>query len=149
MAKTTDPKTVIIVDDELHNLTWLVDYIEARGLSVKTASTANDALELLSKGIFRAAIIDLNIPMLDPIIKSVTDKGLAYARYPGLYVAYFARNKGYRGRQVVIYSVHRDAAVSEESQRLGCTYIIKGRPKEIKAELEDVLSFDPTAKATN
>jgi hypothetical protein len=55
-----------------------------------------------------------------------------------------ARNRGYRDRQVVIYSVHRDAAVAEEAARLGCTYILKGRPKEIINELKEVVSYDPT-----
>jgi CheY-like chemotaxis protein len=148
MAKTTDPTTIVIVDDELHNLMWLVDYVGQRGLTVKTASNANEATEILSEGICRAAVIDLNIPMLEPLVKSISDKGTLYAKFPGLYVASFARNRGYRDRQVVIYSVHKDPAVAEESRKLGCTYIIKGRPKEIKAELEDVLSFDPTTAVT-
>jgi hypothetical protein len=48
---------------------------------------------------------------------------------------------------VIIYCVHRDPAVTDEAKRLGCTYIIKGRPKEIKRELDDVVSYDPTTGA--
>lgn len=44
----------------------------------------------------------------------------------------------------MIYSVHKDASVAEEASKLGCTYILKGRPKEIKAEIEAVVSYDPT-----
>jgi hypothetical protein len=44
----------------------------------------------------------------------------------------------------VIYSVHKDAAVADEAAKLGCTYILKGRPKEIKAEIEEIVSYDPT-----
>ena len=76
-------------------------------------------------------IIDLNIPVLDPLIGRVASKGNIYLRYPGLYVAYAARNRGYRDRQVIIYSVHKDAAVAEEAAKLMCTYILKGRPKDI------------------
>ena len=46
---------------------------------------------------------------------------------------------------VVIYSVHREPEVTQEVGKLGCTYIRKGRPKEIKEELLRVLSFDPTS----
>jgi hypothetical protein len=80
-------------------------------------------------------IVDLNIPVLDPLRSSVVEKGDVYGKYPGLYVAFHARNRGHRDRQVIIYSVHRDPAVAEEAKRLGCTYIIKGRPKEIKRDL--------------
>ena len=44
----------------------------------------------------------------------------------------------------MIYSVHREEAVEVEATKLGCTYIRKGRPREMKEELLDVLSYDPT-----
>ncbi|MCP1240906.1 response regulator [Acetobacter lovaniensis] len=144
MAKTTASKTVVLIDDELHNMTWMVDYLSSRGLLTLTASNANDAVAILEQEIYRAIIVDLNIPIMDPLTNTALAKGEIYGRFPGLYVASYARNKGYRDRQVVLYSVHRDAAVSEEAARLGCTYIIKGRPKEIKLELDAVVSFDPT-----
>lgn len=144
MAKTTDSKTIVLIDDELHNMTWMVDYLSSRGLLTLTASSANDAVAILEQEIYRAIIVDLNIPIMDPLTNTALAKGEVYGRFPGLYVASYARNKGYRDRQVVIYSVHRDAGVSEEAARLGCTYIIKGRPKEIKLELDAVISFDPT-----
>lgn len=146
MAKTTVADTVIMLDDELYNLTWLMDYLYSRKLSVIPASTANEALEALDSEIYRAAIIDLNVPLLPPIDAAAAEWGEVYVKYPGLYVARMARNRGYRQRQVVIYSVHRDEAVTVEANKIGCTYILKGRPREIKEELEAVLSFDPTAK---
>ncbi len=144
MAKTTDHNTVVIIDDEIHNMTWMLDYLHSRGFDTITASNANEAVEVLDNKIYRAVIVDLNIPVVDPLYAAVMVKGDIYGRFPGLYVAYYARNKGYRDRQVVIYSVHRDPSVSEEASRLGCTYIIKGRPREIKRELDEVVGFDPT-----
>jgi CheY-like chemotaxis protein len=144
MAKTTRPDTVVLIDDEIHNMSWMIDHLESGGYTVITASNTNDALRVLDTEIYRAVIVDLNIPVLEPLVSSVVTKGDVYGRYPGLYVAFYARNRGYRDRQVVIYSVHRDPAVSEEASKLGCTYIIKGRPKEIKRELDEVMSFDPT-----
>ena len=144
MAKTTDPNTIIVVDDEPHNVAWLVDFLELKGFKVNLALSVVDALKLIEREIFRTLIIDLNIPVADPFQKAIVDRGGVYAKYPGLFVAEKARNRGYRGRQVVIYSVHKDVAVAEEASKLGCTYILKGRPKEIKAEIEEVVAYDPT-----
>ncbi|MFQ6158545.1 hypothetical protein [Sinorhizobium meliloti] len=113
MAKTTKPDTVVLIDDEIHNMSWMIDYLHSAGFEVITASNANDAVEVLNTEIYRAVIVDLNIPVLEPLVSSVVARGDVYGRYPGLYVAFYARNKGYRDRQVVIYSVHRDPAVSE------------------------------------
>ena len=145
MAKTTDPKTIVLIDDEIHHMSWMVDYLEDKGLTVKTANNLNDGLNLVNKEIFRALIIDLSIPILPPLDRDVNKKGILYAQYPGLYLAYSARNRGYRDRQVVIYSVHNDPSVAEEASRLRCTYILKGRPQDIKKEIDRVIQFDPTS----
>lgn len=144
MAKTTDPDTVVIVDDELQNVLWMVDYFDAKGILVTLASNVNEGVDRINEAIYRALVIDLNIPVLEPYEEALALAGTAYVKFPGLFLAKHARNRGYRDRQVIIYSVHRDTEVVEEAKRLGCTYIIKGRPREIKAELEAVLSYDPT-----
>ena len=144
MAKTTDASTIVVVDDELHNMQWMFDYIESKGLKVVTASTVNAAQEAIDKEIYRAAIVDLNIPVEPRIDASVRSLGETYARFPGLYLARHARNRGYRDRQIIVYSVHKDPAVAEEVRRLGCTYILKGRPRDVRDELDSVVSFDPT-----
>ncbi len=119
MAKTTKPDTVIVIDDEIHNMSWMIDYLESEGFETITASNVNDAVTVLTREIYRAVIVDLNIPVLEPLVGSVTAKGDVYGRYPGLYVAYYARNRGHRDRQVVIYSVHLDPVVAEEATRIG------------------------------
>ena len=144
MAKTTVSDTIVILDDEIYNITWMIDYLNNKDLKVEISSTANDAIELINREIYRAIIVDLNVPILPPLESSVVEMGSVYAKYPGLYVARAARNRGYRDRQVILYSVHRDAGVAEEARKLSCTYILKGRPKEIKAELDAVVAFDPT-----
>jgi CheY-like chemotaxis protein len=145
MAKTDYPKTIMMLDDEMYNLTWLLDYLYSKGYDIAPASTANASVDLIDGQVYRAAIIDLNVPLLPPLDTAAAEVGEVYVKYPGLFVARRARNKGYRDRQVVIYSVHRDDAVSEEAKKLGCTYILKGRPKELKRELDEVLSYDPTS----
>lgn len=148
MAKTTIPDTVVLIDDELHNLTWLSDYIESLNLKIVTAGDLNTALKIVESEIYRALIIDLNIPVASPFYDALAQRGGAYAKFPGLFVAERARNTGYRDRQVVIYSVHRDPEVSAEAEKLGCTYILKGRPKDVKDEILRVLSYDPTDSST-
>lgn len=145
MAKTTVPNTILMLDDEIYNLTWMMDFFYSKGLDIIPASTANDAIEIINSEIYRAAVIDLNVPLLPPLDTAAAEYGETYVRYPGLFVARQARNRGYRDRQVVIYSVNRDEAVMREAKMLGCTYILKGRPKEIKEELNAVLEFDPTS----
>ena len=144
MAQTTQRDSIVLMDDELYSMMWLVDYLSRKGFSVLPARTANEALEMLREEIYRCAIIDLNVPLFEPLSESVKSLKDVYRRYPGLFVAREARNYGYRDRQVVIYSVHRDVEVHEEAAKLGCTYILKGRPNEMKTELERVLAFDPT-----
>lgn len=144
MAQTTVSDTVIVVDDELQNVLWMVDWFDSNGFYVQVAPNVNEALERVEEEIYRALVVDLNIPVLEPLDEAVRELGSVYIRYPGLFIANRARNRGYRDRQVIIYSVHKDPEVIEEAKRLGCTYIIKGRPREIKTELDRVLSFDPT-----
>jgi len=144
MSKPKENDTILLLDDELYNLTWMIDYLYSLGYMVVTCSNANDAIDIIEKTMFRAVILDLNVPLLPPLEEAARNISPVYAKYPGLFVARRARNKGYRNRQVIIYSVHRDDEVSEEARKLGCTYILKGRPREIKREIQSVLSYDPT-----
>ncbi|MCG7521511.1 hypothetical protein [Ruegeria sp. Ofav3-42] len=144
MAKTTDTKTIVVLDDELFNIEWLIDYLDAKGYNPLPSSSADEAIQMISAEVYRALILDLNVPMPTELSAAAGKLGAVYQRYPGLFVAYKARNMGYRDRQVIIYSVHRDSEVSAEAEKIGCTYILKGRPAELKSELEQVLSFDPT-----
>jgi CheY-like chemotaxis protein len=148
VAKTTSAKSIVLVDDELHNVAWMIEFLEAKGFQVITAENLNDALPIIEREVHRALIIDLNIPALNPLPSTLLERGPPYPSYPGLYLAFQARNAGYRNRQVILYTVHRDPSVTEEANRLGVTYIIKGRPQEIKREIEHVISFDPTSPET-
>ena len=145
MAKTTFSDKIIIVDDEIQNVLWMVDYLDSKELNVLLATNVNEGVDRIEEEIYRAIVIDLNIPVLEPYEEALAELGSVYVRYPGLFLAKRARNKGYRNRQVVIYSVHKDAEVAEQAKHLDCTYIIKGRPKEIKEEIDLILEYDPTA----
>ena len=149
MAKATESDTIVIVDDELQDVLWMADYFDANGYFAEFASNVNEATDLVDKAIYRALVVDLQVPVLEPLEAAVRDLGPLYVRFPGLFVARRARSRGYRDRQVVLYTVHADTEVSDEARRLGCTYIRKGRPREIKAELASILSYDPTEPAEN
>ncbi len=144
MAVTTKRNEVVIIDDEMHNMTWLIDFLENRDLRVHKRESLDEALDFINKEIYRFLVFDLNIPLFSPLKETVAAKGAIFLKYPGLYGAYFARNSGYRDRQVILYSVHKDSEVSRIATSMMCTYIMKGRPAEIKAEILNVLSYDPT-----
>lgn len=144
MARTTKPNTVLVVDDERHSAEWMIDYIEFIGYNTVFCRNLNEYIDVCSQDIFRMTVVDLNIPALPPLDSKISDVGPLYTKYPGLYAARFARNRGYRDRQVVVYSVHQDPEVVEETKRLGCTYLRKGRPRAFQEELRSVLSYDPT-----
>lgn len=144
MAVTTKQKTIFLMDDEIFNIQWLVDYLEANDFEVISNSDADGAINQISQEIYRALVLDLNVPISSAPQIGPGIREDVYRKYPGLHVAWHARNCGYRDRQVIIYSVHRDPEVEREAQNLGCTYILKGRPKELKEEIMQVLSFDPT-----
>ncbi|MDY1008701.1 MULTISPECIES: response regulator [unclassified Sphingomonas] len=139
--------TALIIDDEPHNILWLSDYLEDGGFTVTMKTDVNQGVDELQNNSHRISIIDLNIPVFPPLSADVASKGDLYSKYPGLYAAWRARNSGYRNRQVVVYTVHRDPEIAAEAERLRCTYIMKGRPKMLKEEIESILSYDPTKKS--
>lgn len=132
--------TILLADDEPYNLGWLVEFIVSKGLKVVNARTVDEAIDSMSKHKYRAVVADLSIPVHD---LSLVAPASPQERYPGLAIADIARTRGHLDRQVIIYSVHDDDIVRAESKRLGCTYLLKGRPRQFKEELVSVLSFDP------
>ena len=134
--------TVLIADDEPYNLEWLVDWIHAQGYKTVVAETVDAAIAQLTAARFRTVIADLNIPALPPR-HSLEGKDPLYQIFPGLMVADFARNHDHTARQVVVYSVHDDPEVREMSDKLGFSYLLKGRPRTIKQEIANILIYDP------
>jgi len=139
-------KTILIMDDEPHVLDWLIEYLEAKDYKVKTVANVDEAINELDKMAFRVTIFDLNVPVSDEVLKKLEEKGNIYLKYRGLYAAEYARTKGHRGRQVIVYSVHDSEDVLQQCEKVGIQYLIKARPREFKRKLDDILSFDPTEK---
>lgn len=136
--------TILIADDEPYNLQWVVEFLESLGYKTKIAESVDDAIREIKQTTYRAVIADLSIPLLPP--QSLLEGAdPLYKRYPGLLVAASARSYGHTDRQVIVYSVHNDPMVKFEADRLRVTYLLKGRPRTMKEELRDVLSYDPLA----
>jgi CheY-like chemotaxis protein len=138
--------TILLADDEPYNLLWVAEFLESRGYKVVQAETVDAALSRLTETLFRAVVADLAIPVsekeggkgpVDPVV----------ARYPGLRVAEYARNQGHRGRQVIVYSVYDEPEVEALAAKMGYTYLLKGRPRQFKEELAEVLAYDPSLAA--
>ena len=139
------PNTILLADDEPYNLQWVIEYLKRQRFVVVTAESVDKAIEKLQEIQFRLVIADLSIPLLAPQ-SLLADKSAIFQQYPGLLIADYARNHGHLGRQVIVYSVHDDAGVKAQATSLGCTFLLKGRPRQFKDELDDVLSYDPLAK---
>lgn len=147
MTRDSDPaRSIVLIDDELHNVGWLQDYLESKKFNVITAETLNEALEIIESARYRAIVVDLNIPAVGHLPPLLAEMGPPYPVFPGLYVAFRARTLGYRDRQIILYTVHRESEVARMADRMGVTYILKGRPLEIKREIDSVISFDPTSQ---
>lgn len=139
-----DKETILLIDDEPHCLTWLIEYFESQAYTVRIARDLSMALTYLAQKRYRLVVCDLGIPVHSHIKAELDASGPEYIHYPGLLAAHQARNIGHRARQVVVYSVHDSPAVREIASKIRVTYITKGRPKIFKAEIDDILQYDPT-----
>ncbi|KHJ51024.1 hypothetical protein PZ78_10020 [Vreelandella venusta] len=138
---------ILLMDDEQHLLDWLVEYLESKKYSVEQVTNVQEAVSKLEENKYRMVILDLNVPASPEYLEKLKAKGDVYSEYRGLYVAEFSRTKGHRGRQVVVYSVHDSDTVSIACEKVGVTYLVKGRPRQFKREIDDILSFDPSEQA--
>ncbi|HEX2206150.1 MAG TPA: response regulator [Longimicrobium sp.] len=138
-------ETILLADDEPFNLEWVTEYLESKGFTVEVVDHVDAALAQLRAARFRIVIADLSIPAREPN-KLPQARDPLTQKYPGLVIAEYARNRGHLGRQVVVYSVHDDPLVQAFTQKIGCTYIHKGRPRQFKVELDEILKYDPLGK---
>jgi len=106
----TQPTDVLLVDDEPEFLDWVAEYLEAKGLIVRYATTLPAALAAISESKYRLILVDMNIPALDGVTPALKARTPLVDTYPGLAVAIVARNNGYGAHAVIAYTVHDDDA---------------------------------------
>jgi CheY-like chemotaxis protein len=144
IPKSYDQGNILVADDEPEHVDWLVDYLKAKGFQVTLATNVAEAMNAIEKTNYRAYIIDLNIPLggwvPDPPPPSET-----YDIYQGLYIIRASRTQGNAGARVIAYSAHYNEQIAADIKHLYCEYIIKGRARELKTDIERLLSHDPRA----
>lgn len=134
--------TILLADDEPYNLRWLIDWIESENYSVTITESVDAAINELRGARYRTIVADLSIPLLSPQELPKENEPL-HKTYPGLVLANYARHHDHTARQVVVYSVHDDPLIRAYANKLGFTYILKGRPRIMKHELQSILTYDP------
>lgn len=136
---------VLMIDDEPASALFIQDFLGSRGISLRLCTNYSDGLkELSGERKYRFVICDLNIPIGFNVDAPMERYNVSFERFPGVYLASKARTLGYRDRQVFVYSVHREANVNQFLDDIGCSYLIKGRPRQIFEEIDCILGYDPT-----
>jgi CheY-like chemotaxis protein len=135
--------SVLVIDDEPFQTEWLTDYFRARGFDVVQSEDLQTALNALEKVRYRYVIIDLSIPFSPALAQPLAALGSEFFRYPGLMAARLARSTGHNTFQVIVYSVHDSDDVQAYADRIVCRYILKGRPRELKAHIEATMNRQP------
>jgi len=134
-------KTILVVDDEPEYLEWLYDYLATKGFGVDKAESVAEAIQLADAADYRLYLVDLNIPAGSWGLPS--DIPNVYMQYKGFNVIRYVRNQSQAGRRVVAYSAHENDEIHAAIKNLYCQYVVKGRAKDIKMEIESVLQHDP------
>ncbi|WP_414499616.1 hypothetical protein [Zymobacter sp. IVIA_12111.31 C1] len=135
-------KKVFILDDEPMFLDWLEDFVESLGFKTKFLTSVHDAYEELNSAKvdeYSALVLDLNVPVSPELEASIKQKQKVFQEFRGLFIAQQARTKGINGKRIIVYSVHDNSEVEEICNRLGVSYIPKGRAKALKDKLERIL----------
>lgn len=145
LPETLNSSTILIVDDEPEHIDWLIDYIHFKKLKTFVANNVAEAIAAVNKWQFRGYIIDLNIPM-GGWLPAFQAPNAVYDKYMGFYVIKYVRTQGNIGRNVMAYSAHNNEQIASEIGTLYCEYIAKGRAKEFKLGVEEILSQPFSAK---
>jgi CheY-like chemotaxis protein len=136
-------KLVLIVDDEREYLEWMEDFLVAQGLVVHYANNIKECLDLIAANKYQLFLLDMNIPDEGAIEPKEIQRVPVILKYPGIFLAHFLRNKGYKPHTVIGYTVHDDDVIGAELGKLHCRYVLKGRPQAIKTVIKASLKPTP------
>jgi CheY-like chemotaxis protein len=134
-----------VIDDQPFELSWLVEYLESQSLAGESAVTLRGGVERVEASEhakYKLVIVDMEMPLGGYVGKppKEAERAVLYDKYPGLYAAQAARNYGYSGASVLVYSVHQNTAILAEVERLNCQYMLKGRPRSLKGVIATLLA---------
>lgn len=135
-------KRVLLIDDQPPAVAWLKEYLESNGALVTMEASFAKALDALRGGIklFDLVTVDLMMPTNGVPSSFFSEKSPLYTQFPGLLLAINARNSGYGGNDVLLYSVQDTDEIEKEAIRIGVSYCIKGRPRELKERIKRLLA---------
>jgi CheY-like chemotaxis protein len=128
---------VLLIDDEPEYLGFLADYFESKDLLIERALNIPESLKQLENKKYKLVIIDMNIPA-PGAASELLDNHIS-KKYPGYKLAEICRNHGYKRHQIIAYTVHDDDALDAELAKLGCRYVLKGRPDILKSVISKSL----------
>lgn len=144
-AKGFKSKKVLILDDEPEFMMWVTDFLETLSLSSVSYKTVDEGLSALTNEEYRLFIVDMNIPASESLIESSLSRMPLARRYPGMIFAQEVRNRGYGPHSVIAYTVHDDALIAAELNKMHCRYVLKGRPSILKSVINQ--SIQPLPKS--
>jgi CheY-like chemotaxis protein len=139
MALGEDQQLVLVLDDEPEYLTWVADFLRTLDLDVQFVRTLPEAIAAISERVYRLILVDMNVPAHSAIEPAMRERTPLVDKYPGLVLAVRARSAGYGQHSVIAYTVHDDDAIEAEMARLRCRYVLKGRPADFKAIVENAI----------
>lgn len=142
-----EEKQILVADDEREHVEFLLDYLKDKGFSVTFVENAKEALSACEGIKYRAYFIDLNIPFGDSALNP--NKNEIHSEYPGLRIIQVIRSQGNSGARVVAYSAHYNDQIVSEIERLYCKYVVKGRARDLKDAIDEILKVDPLQSTGN
>lgn len=131
----------INMDDEPYSMEWLSDFIISKGYIPINATTFEEALRYIDNKKFCASVIDMNIPFKISQASSLKKRADIYNKYPGLHIAHELRDSGADKNAVIIFTVHDNQEIASIARALDIKYVIKGKPKQVKAALENQFNY--------
>lgn len=137
IPKIYKENSILIADDEPEHLEWLVDFMSGQGFVVDVVTDVLEAVKAVELSRYRLYIVDLNIPLRG--WPSAFPASSTYDEYPGLHIGRVVRSQGNDGSRVIVYSAHFNDQITAEIKKLYCEYVVKGRPRELKGKVEEVL----------
>ena len=75
-------KTVLLMDDEPHNLDFLVEYMTSKSLKVVATKSLLGVLSVLESNRYRFCLFDLSVPLNPSLMSAVKAEGPLYVEFP-------------------------------------------------------------------
>jgi DNA-binding NtrC family response regulator len=118
-GETMSKEKVLLVDDEKDFLSALAERMQVRGIDVATATTGQQALEMVDADSYDAIVLDLQLPDIDGL---ETLKGIK-ASHPEA--------------QIILLTGHATVEKGIEAMKIGATDFLE-KPADLKALTEKI-----------